>query len=184
MLPNFSQYSPQGLLPQFPGPQGAGSLQINPALFGQPGCAQPGANGGNAAFGFDFAQTGPSPQSPFGPQANSFQHNPFQGSVAGHAGHAGLHNPSQHVIMLLGQLAQQLSAHSVLTQYSASALQQLAQVLAAPSQQNPWGGPGIAGQYFGQSPFANAQGAYGQGAYAGFGPQAQAWGANRSQTIQ
>lgn len=46
MVLNPSQYSPQGLLPQFPGWQGAGSPQMSPGLFGQPG-----ANGGALPFG-------------------------------------------------------------------------------------------------------------------------------------
>jgi hypothetical protein len=250
MLSNFSPYSAQGLMPQFPGLQAGGSPQINPGLFGQPGFAQlgfaqPGANGGNSGFGQESAQTGLGQPYPFGAQASflqplplqqgplqqgSLQQGPFaqnqswqsplfwqsplstnpylqspppQYSQVHHpllnslAGPAGMHNQSQHMVTLLGQLAQQLSAHSAVTQQSAIALHQLVQLLVLQNQSGHSGGsPGAgqafgfgapfaggpaggSGQYFGQNPFTNAQGAYG-----GFAPQAQAWGANRSQTIQ
>jgi hypothetical protein len=219
MLSNLSQYSPQGLLPQFPGLQAAGWPQMSPGLF-----TQPGANSGNASFGHESGQAGFGQQYPFGAQANSFQQNPFaqnqflqnpfamnpylqsqllQGSLA--------HNPQQHIVAILGHLAQQLSIHGALTQQIAIALHQLTQQLAVQSLQSYPGGLGAgqafagsgqpyaagagqplgfggsyfgsptsgAGQYFGQNPFASAQGGYG-----GFNPQAQAWGANRPQTIQ
>lgn len=220
MVLNPSQYSPQGLLPQFAGWQGAGSSQMGPGLFGQPG-----ANGGAMPFGQESGQAGLNQQYPFGGQTNSFLHNPFaqpftqnqfaqspfatnpylqsqllQSSQAhypylnSHAGHAGAHNPTQHIITALGQLAQQFSVHGAMTQQIGIALQQLAQQLAAQNLQTQayagtgqsfgFGGPFVGnpaggGQYFGQSPFAGAQGGYG-----GFSPQAQAWGANRQQTIQ
>jgi len=221
MVLNPSQYSLQGLLPQFPGLQGAGSPQMSPWLFGQPG-----ANGGAMPFGQESGQAGQNQQYPFSGQTNSFPYNPFaqpftqnqfaqspfatnpylqsqllQSSQAhnpylnSHAGHAGAHNPTQHIITALGQLAQQFAVHGAMTQQIGIALQQLAQQLATQSLQtqpyasagqpfgfggsfvgNPAGG---GGQYFGQNPFAGAQGGYG-----GFSPQAQAWGANRQQTIQ
>jgi hypothetical protein len=94
-----------------------------------------------------------------------------------------------------------------MTQQISIALHQLAQQLGAPSLQGyptgfgagqafagvgpPYAGVGQpfgfggGGQYFGQNPFAGAiQAGYGQGGYSGFNPQAQAWGANRPQTIQ
>jgi hypothetical protein len=220
MVSNLSQYSPQGLASQFPGLQGAGWPQMSPGLFGQPG-----VGGGNVSFGQDFGQAGFNQQYPFGAQTNSsaqtpftqnpFQQNPFvtnpyqqspqlQGSLA--------HNPAQHLVTVLGQLALQLAAHGAVTQQISIALHQLAQQLGAQSQQGyPGGfgagqafagvgpphagvgqpfGPGGGGQYFGQNPFAGAtqsgygQAGYGQGGYSGFNPQAQAWGANRPQTIQ
>ena len=210
MVLNPSQYSLQGLLPQFPGLQGAGSPQMSPGLFGQPG-----ANGGAMPFGPESGQAGQNQQYPFSGQTNSFPYNPFaqspfatnpylqsqllQGSQAhnpylhSHAGHSGAHNPKRHIIPALGQLAQQFSVHGAMTQQIGIALQQLAQQLATQSLQHPYagagqpfgfGGPNVGnsaggGQYFGQNPFAGAQGGYG-----GFGPQAQAWGANRQQTIQ
>jgi hypothetical protein len=224
MVLNPSQYSPQGLLPQFPGWQGAGSPQMSPGLFGQPG-----ANGGAPPFGQESGQAGLNQQYPFGGQTNSFQPNPFaqpftqnqfaqspfatnpylqsqllQSSLAlnphlnSHAGHAGAHNPTQHIITALGQIAQQFSVHGAMTQQIGIALHQLAQQLAQNLQTQTYAGqthagagqpfgfggpfagnPAGGGQYFGQNPFAGAQGGYG-----GFSPQAQAWGANRQQTIQ
>ena len=157
MVSNLSQYSPQGLASQFPGLQGAGWPQMNPGLFGQPGIG-----GGNVSFGQDFGQPGLGQQ---------YQQNP--------------HNPAQHLVTVLGQLALQLAAHAAVTQQIGIALHQLAQQLGAQSLQGYPGG----GQYFGQSPFAGAvQAGYGQGGYGGFNPgfnpQGQAWGANRPQTIQ
>jgi hypothetical protein len=187
MVPNFSQYSPQGLASQFPGLQGAGWPQLNPGLFGQPG---PG--GGNVSFGPDSGQPGLGQQYPFGAQTNSSAQNPFvqnpfvtqpyqqnpllQGSFA--------HSPAQHLVTLLGQLALQLAAHGAVTQQIGIALHQVAQQLGAQSLQGYASGFG-GGQYFGQNPFAGAvQAGYGQGGYSGFNPQGQAWGANRPQTIQ
>jgi len=220
MVLNPSQYSLQGLLPQFPGLQGAGSPQMSPGLFGQSG-----TNGGAMPFGQESGQAGQNQQYPFSGQTNSFPYNPFaqpftqnqfaqspfatnpylqsqllQSSQAhnpylnSHAGHAGAHNPTQHIITALGQLAQQFSVHGAMTQQIGIALQQLAQQVATQSlQTQPYAGagqpfgfggsfvgnPAGGGQYFGQNPFAGAQGGYG-----GFSPQAQAWGANRQQTIQ
>lgn len=213
MLSNPSQYSPQGLMPQFPGLQAAGWPQVNPGLF-----AQPGTNSGNLSFGQESGQAGQNQQYQhpfgFGGQANSFQQNPFaqnqflqspfamnphlqsqllQNSIG--------HNPAQNIITALGQLSQQLAVQTAMTQQIGNALQQLAQQLAVQSPQGYPGGQGTGqtfsalgqpfgfggpfsgtpsgSQYFGQNPFANAQGGYG-----GFNPQAQVWGANRSQTIQ
>jgi hypothetical protein len=177
MVSNLSQYSPQGLASQFPGLQGAGWSQMNPGLFGQPG-----SFGGNASFGQDSAQT-------------QFTQNPF------------LQHPAQHLVTVLGQLAQQLAVHAAITQQIGIALHQLVQQVGAQSLQGYPGGFGAGqafagvgppyagggqpfglgggGPYFGQNPFAGAiQGGYGQGGYSGFNPQAQAWGANRPQTIQ
>ena len=168
MVSNLSQYSPQGLASQFPGLQGAGWPQMSPGLFGQPGMS-----GGNVSFGQD----------------------PYQ------------QHPTQHLVAVLGQLAQQLAAHGAITQQIGIALHQLAQQLGAQSLQGHPGGVGAGqafagvgspyagvgqpfglgggGQYFGQNPFAGAIPAgYGQGGYSGFNPQAQAWSANRQQTIQ
>jgi len=163
MVSNLSQYPPQGLASQFPGLQGAGWPQMSPGLFGQPG-----VSGGNVPFGQDSAQS-PFTQSPF-PQ-----------------------HPAQQLVTVLGQLALQLAAHAAMTQQIGIALHQLAHQLGGgQSQQGYPGGFGAGqgfagggGQYFGQNPFAGAiQAGYGQGGYSGFNPQAQAWGANRQQTIQ
>jgi hypothetical protein len=184
MVSNLSQYSPQGLPSQFPGLQGAGwPQQVTPGLFGQPG-----VSGGNVSFGQDPAQT-------------PFTQNPF------------LQHPAQHLVTVLGQLTLQLAAHAATTQQIGLALHQLTQQLGAQSLQGyPSGfgagqafagvgppspyvgvaqpfGLGGGGQYFGQNPFVGAiQAGYGQAGYSGFNPgfnpQAQAWGANRPQTIQ
>ena len=227
MVSNFSQYSPQGL--------GAGWPQLSPGLFGQPGMG-----GGNVSFGQDSGQAGLSQQYPFGAQTNPSAQNPFtqnpflqgpfvtqpyqqsqllQGSLAHNpflnssAGHSGSHHPTQHLIMALGQLVQQLAIHDAMTQQLGIALHQLAQQLTVQSLQGYPGGFGAGqafagagqpyagagqpfglggplvgspgGQYFGQNPFAGAiQAGYGQGGYSGFNPQAQGWGTNRPQTIQ
>jgi hypothetical protein len=198
MLSNFSQYSPQGLI----SPQGAGWPQMSPGQFGQPG-----ANSGNAAFGQESGQAGFGPQSPFGfgGQSNAFAQNPLtanpfwqnpsapnpylnspqsQGYVANNplqgafGGQSGMHNP-QYVIAVLGQLAQQFSVHSATAQQIGIALHQLVQQLLVQSYS------GGAGQYSGQGAFAGPPGGPQSGYYGGFNPQsAQAWGANRPQTIQ
>jgi hypothetical protein len=162
MMSNLSQFSPQGPMPQFPGLQGAGWPQMNPGLFGQPG-----AYGGNTSFGHDSAQGGFGPQFGFGGQSgqNPWAINPY---LQGQLGQQAPHNP-QHILAVLGQLAQQFAVHSILTQQLGVTLQQLAQQIAVQSYGAGLGASG--GQYFGQSPF-------------GFNPQAQAWGASRSPTIQ
>ena len=210
MLSNFSQHPPQGLMSQFPGLQGAGWPQMNPGLFGQPG-----AYSGNTPFGYEPGQAGmsqnPFLQNPF--TQNQFSLSPFATSPLGYnpllssfAGYAGAHNPAQQIVLVLGQLAQQISVQSALIQQISIALQQLVHQLAVQSLQShqggglgagqafagagqpfigagqPFGvgGPFLGGQYFGQNPFASAT----QGGYGGFSPQAQSWGANRAQTIQ
>jgi hypothetical protein len=199
MVSNLSQYSPQGLASQFPGLQGAGWPQMSPGLFGQPGMG-----GGNVPFGQDSGQAGLSQQHPFGAQTNWFAQNPF---VTNPYQQSPQLHPTQHLVAVLGQLALQLAAHGAVTQQIGIALQQLTQQLGAQSPQGHPGGFGAGqafagvgppyagggqpfglgggGQYFGQNPFAGAiQAGYGQGGYSGFNPQAQAWGANRPQTIQ
>ena len=165
MVSNFSQYSPQGLASQFPGLQGAGWPQMNPGLFGQPGMG-----GGNVPFGQDFGQAGLGQQYPFGGQTNSFAQTPFTQNPF-------LQNPAQHLVTVLGQLAQQLAAHAAITQQIGVALHQLAQQLGAQSQQGYPSGFGAGQGFAGIGPPW-------QSGYSGFNPQAQAWGANRPQTIQ
>ncbi len=155
MLSNFSQYSPQGFIPQFPGLQGTGWPQMSPGLFGQPS-----AYAGFVPFAHEPALAGMYP-TPF--LQNPFLQNPFVPSP-----YAGAHHPAQQIVLVLGQLAQQIAVQTAVTQQISIALQQLVQQLAVqglPSHQ----GAGL-------SAF--------QGAYGGFTPQAQAWGANRAQTIQ
>jgi hypothetical protein len=193
MLSNYSQYSPQALMSQFPGLQGAGW--------------PPGAYSGIAPFGYDPGQAGMSQNqfslSPFAPtphpQSQLFLsplgYNPLLSSFAGYAG---AHHPVQQIVLVLGQLAQQISVQGAVIQQVSVALQQLVQQLAVQSLQSHGGlGAGQAfagagqpfvgagqplgiGAPFLQNPFASAT----QGGYGGFSPQAQAWGANRAQTIQ
>jgi|HubBroStandDraft_2_1064218.scaffolds.fasta_scaffold692228_1 hypothetical protein len=157
MLSNFSQYAPQGLAPQIPGMQPIGPLQLNSALPGQPGIY------GNPWLGHELGQQGLGQQQPaWGGQFNPFVQNPVQ------------QNPLQ-VVPVLGQLAQQLTIQSVLTQQIAQqichAVQHLAHQLAL---------QGLQGQYYGQNPLAASI----HGGYSGFNPQTQPWGVARPQTIQ
>jgi hypothetical protein len=187
-MSNLSQFSPQGLMPQFPGLQGAGWPQMNPGQFGQPGAY----GGGNAPFGHDSAQAGFGQQFAFGGQANPLQQNPFTQNqfgqspwatnpyLQGQLGQQSPHSP-QYIIAVLGHLAQQFAVHTALTQQIGVTLQQLAQQLAVQMQSHAASLGAGGGQYFGQSPFA--VGGYG-GFNPGFNPQAQAWGASRSPTIQ
>jgi len=190
MLSNFSHYSPQGFIPQVPGLQGAGWPQMSPGLFGQPG-----TYAGYVPFAHEPALAGmyPSPylQTPFAPSpfaATPFAASPFAPSplafnplLGSFAGYAGAHHPAQQIVLLLGQLAQQISAQTAVTQQISIGLQQLVQQLAVQGLQTHPGALGaFGGQYFAQSPFTGAT----QGAFGGFTPQAQAWGANRAQTIQ
>jgi hypothetical protein len=75
----------------------------------------------------------------------------------------------------LVQLAQQIAIQGAVNQQIGLALHQLAHHLAMQGMQTQQGA-GIGG---GQ-PFAGIP----QGAYGAFNPQAQGWGAGRSQTIQ
>ena len=180
MLSNFSHYSPQGFIPQFTGLQGAGWPQMTPGLFGQPG-----AYAGYVPFAHEPALAGmyPSPflQTPFAPSPfapSPLAYNPLLGSFAGYAG---AHQPAQQIVLLLGQLAQQISAQTAVTQQISIGLQQLVQQLAVQGLQTHPGALGaFGGQYFAQSPFTGAT----PGAFGGFTPQAQGWGTNRAQTIQ
>ncbi len=154
---------------------------MSPGLFGQPGAY----NSGYVPFGHEpaLASMYPSPfapspfvQTPFAP--SPFAYNPLLGSFAGYAG---AHHPAQQIVLLLGQLAQQISAQTAVTQQISIGLHQLVHQLAVQGLQTPQGALGaFGGQYFAPSPFTGAT----QGAYGGFTPQAQAWGANRAQTIQ
>jgi len=144
---------------------------MSPGLFGQPGAY----NSGYVPFGHEPALAGMYP-SPFAP--SPFAYNPLLGSFASYAG---AHHPAQQIVLLLGQLAQQISAQTAVTQQISIGLHQLVHQLAVQGLQTPQGALGaFGGQYFAPSPFTGAT----QGAYGGFTPQAQAWGANRAQTIQ
>ena len=213
MLSNLSQYSPQGLLPQFPGLQTAASPQTTPGLFGQPG-----AYNGHAQFGHESGQAWQTQQFP---QSQQFPFGAHQGVNI-----QSQQIPVQQIVPLLAQLAQQIAVQSVVAQQIGTAVHHLTHQLAAQlASQGPQGYPGggfgagqafagvtqpfgaqpfglngpflgggaqpfgLAGpllgtpgaQYFGPNSFSNSP----QGGYGGFNPQqAQAWGANRPQTIQ
>jgi hypothetical protein len=155
MLSNFSQFAPQGQVTQIPGLQAIGSPQLNPALSGQPNPY------GNGWLGQELGLQGANQQVPHW----AAPPNPFTSQV---------HN-SIHMIPVLGQLAQQLAIHSILTyqiaQQISAAVQHLAQQLAVQGPQ---------GLYLGQNPFVAAI----QGGYAGGNPYAQGWGAGRPPTVQ
>jgi hypothetical protein len=161
MLSNFSQFAPQGLTPQIPGLQGIGAPQLN---------SGPGQSGlyGNPWSGQELGQQVP----PWAGQFNPYGHNPQVQAQS--TAYSQLHGSVQ-IVPVLAQLAQQLSIQCAITQQIAQqvsvAIQQLASQLAT---------QGPHGQYYGQNPYAASM----QGGYAGFNPQAQAWGANRQATIQ
>ena len=182
------QYSPQGLMGQFPiaGAPVPGLPQFSPFLFGQPS-----PYGLNGSVGYGFA---PSPASVVSPFASPFTANPI--------GFAGATHPIQTIVPLLGQLAQQFSVQGIVNQQLATVLQHLAQQVFSfqlLAQSQPFIGAGQFGlgtpmlgspisQYFtpGQylppgvltsSVFGTPQVPY------GFTPQqAQSWGASRAQT--
>lgn len=214
MLSNLSQYSPQGLIPQFPGLQAAGFPQMPHGLFGQPGPY-------NGLSGQESVQAALSQQFPFGGQMNPFLQNPLAQTqfsqspfatnpylyspwAQGHVGHNPLQNSfggyastnvsAQQIVPVLGQLAQQLAVQNAVTQQVGIAVHQLAHHLAQQGNQGYAGGQalgaGLIGQGFSPQGLGN-QGLGGQfGGYGGFAPQAQGWsgsqpwGANRSPTIQ
>jgi hypothetical protein len=193
MLPSFSPYVSQGLVPQF-----VGSPQFSPGPSGPQG-----AYGMNVPFGHDYQAQSPYA---FGAAMNPYPQNPFTANQS-------LQNPQfssgpfssgpqlQQLVPVLAQLAQQISVQSALIQQLGITLHQLAHQLTAQILQSQGAGLG-AGQGFGaavspfagigqasgpggpfsaQNPFAGAT----QGGYGGFNPQAQGWwGGNRSQTIQ
>jgi hypothetical protein len=172
MLPNFlPQYSPQGLMAHF-GVPGAALPYLSPALFGQPGVY--GLNGSIAY--------------PAGPGV--VMQPPFM------VGTAGAQHPAQQIVLLLGQLAQQISVQGGVSQHISAGLLHLAHQLLAYqqlAQGQPFigagqplglGTPFIASQYLTPNVFAGVP----QGGFAftpPFSPQqAQAWGVSRPQTIQ
>jgi len=159
---------------------------VSPALFGQPG-----------AYGFNGSLTYPpssvgvtQPLQPFSGLPNGIFASPYISSpyvsspFASFAGQA-VHHPAQQMLLLLGQLAQQICAQGVASQQIGMSLYQLAYQLLA----QPLAVQGIAPQ-----PFIGTGQPFGLGApfFAGTAPggfgitpqQAQAWGATRPQTIQ
>jgi hypothetical protein len=207
MLSTYSQYSPQGLMPQFlPG-----------VLLGAPGgFAQPGAYAGNIPFGYDSRYSGaaqhpfaaypfaaqpmltsqlsqfPFATSPFAGQGsvNPYLQSPSAPSMYGvpnvlTGGHA---NPWQ-ISSLVAQLAQQICVQGAIAQQTGIALYQLVQqliqqVVHQAGQTHP--GIGLDGGHAFGSPFAPS-GPFSptaQSGYGGFVPQVGSpWGATRP-TIQ
>jgi len=206
MLSNPSQYSPQGLVSQFPGLQAAGLPQTNPGLFGQPGAYNGNAHFGNAQLGPEFGQGGFSQQFPpggqlggqFGGQANPFAQNSFlQNPSVQNPFAAGPFGPNPYLQSqwqspvglnpflspFAGQAGAHIPAHQIVP-----VLGQLAQQIAIQSAVAQQIGIAVH-QLAHQLASQGLQGpGYAQGGYAGLGPQAQgwgqAWGVNRPQTIQ
>jgi hypothetical protein len=107
MLANFSQYAPQGLLPQFP--------QMIPGSFGQVG-----AYASPTPFGYDPRQLGAG-QYPFGTVQPYLQ---SHGSAA---------HVTAQIAPYLAQLAQQIFVQNIVAQQIGAALYQLAQQLSVQS---------------------------------------------------
>jgi hypothetical protein len=160
MLPNFSQYPSQGLLPQIPGLQGIGVPQLN-SVLGQPGVY------GNPWSGHELGQQ--VQVQPWAGQINPFGHSPLSlqsQSVVNSPIHTSI-----PAIPALLQIAQQLAIQCAISQQLAQqvgiAVQQLANQIA-----NQFAPQGLQGAYPGFNP------------QMGFNPQVQAWGPNRPPTIQ
>lgn len=193
MLQYPSQYSPQGLMPQFTGLQATGFPLTGSSPFGQ-----------SSSYGFNGQVQSPfaAQQYPYSGQMGAGQQNPFQQSSF-----AQFH-PQAQIMQSLAHLAQQMLTQGAITQQVGIALHQLCQQLAAQTLQTPQSGVlgagspfgqtfglgspsvgtppfGAAGQSFGQ-PFTGATPGYGGiGAQGGFSPQAGlGWGAGRPPTIQ
>ncbi|TLY73586.1 MAG: hypothetical protein E6K49_14315, partial [Gammaproteobacteria bacterium] len=83
---------------------------MSPGLFGQPG-----AYAGFVPFAHEPALAGMYP-TPF--LQNPFLQNPFVPSP-----YAGAHHPAQQIVLVLGQLAQQISVQTAVTQQISIALQ-------------------------------------------------------------
>jgi hypothetical protein len=180
MLSGYSQWSPQGFIPQFYGQQGF-TPQMSPGYTGQTG-----AYGGNVPLGQEHGQFAHSPL-----YASAFAHNPFaqtQGwgspyaanSFAGLQGVPGI----QQLAPVLGYLAQQLAARGMIEQQIGLALHQLVQHVAIQAAHGRLGGDIGAAQYFAGLGFGGAGQPFAPGFNQGFNPATQGWGASRPQTIQ
>jgi hypothetical protein len=171
MLSNFSQFSPQGLAPQFPGVfpgfQAVGPTQFSPPVFGQPG-----PFGGSSAFGYDGTHIGAGQQQyPFAAPPGWLAQNPFAAFATNP------YNVQGQLVPVLGHVAQQIAQQSAVTQQLGIVLQQLAHQLGVHGLQTP--------QAFGlggAQPYGIGMGVSGQP--FGFNPQTPAWAASRPQTIQ
>jgi len=160
-----------------PGAYGNGSLTYPPSSVGVTQPLQPFSGLPNAIFASPYISS-PYISSPY--VSSPFASSPFA-SFAGQV----VHHPAQQMLLLLGQLAQQICLQGVASQQIGIGLYQLAYQLLA----QPLAVQGIAPQ-----PFIGTGQPFGLGApfFAGTAPgsfgitpqQAQAWGATRPQTIQ
>jgi hypothetical protein len=205
MLSNPSQYSPQSLIPQFPGLQAAGLPQMTPALFGQPGAYNGNAHFGNAQLGPESGHAGFSQPFPLGGQsgqiggqANPFLQNSFpQNPSAQNPFTANPFAPNPHLqsqwqsplgsnpfMSSFGQAGGHIPAHQIVP-----VLGQLAQQIAiqsAVAQQigiavhqlaHQLASQGLQGAGYLQGGQGYLQGGqgYAQGGYGGLGPQGQGY---------
>jgi hypothetical protein len=200
MLSSYSQWSPQGFMPQFSGQPGIGP-QLSPGFTGQTG-----AYGGNAQFGHEHGQFAQSPlllnaltHNPFaqasgwgGPYAvNPYAQIPLQTPYAayqlanssfGQQGVVGI----QQLAPVLGYLAQQLAARGMIEQQIGLALHQLVQHLAVQASYGRLGAEIGAAQHFAGLGFGGPGQPFvpGFNPGPGFNPAGPGWGASRPQTIQ
>jgi hypothetical protein len=150
MLATYSQYSPQGLVPQFPGllfgGLGAGVPPTSPVAF-----APNGTYAGGMPFGYDSRQAGFA-QYPFAPQpglvppgafapnalvapypyltTSPYLPSPWQHTSYGlHPGVIAGQPATAQISWLMSQLAQQICAQAAIAQQTGIALYQLAQHL-------------------------------------------------------
>jgi hypothetical protein len=200
MLATYSQYSPQGLVPQIPGllfgGLGAGVPPTSPVAFAPTGAYTGGAYPGSMPFGYDSRQAGLAPY-PFAPQlGGAFAPNslvaPYPGALPYGA------QPHTHTTWLISQLAQQVCAHAAIAQQTGIALYQLAAGQHAFGGAQPFAMQPFGTQPFITQPFLPAYGApmgtpfagspFGgavQSGYGGVSPQLGAsWGTSRPPTIQ
>lgn len=156
MLATYPQFSPQSLMgsPYGTSPFVPPGLQAGNSFGYQPGLGGFGQPG--QSFGNQFVQS----QVPW----------QGQGQVQGHVAYA----LAQQLVVGLAQLAHQISIQSVVSQQIGAALQQLTQQIQGLTSGMPGVGVGQPySQAFGQQPFIGGQPAW-----------QQAWGGQRTQTIQ
>jgi hypothetical protein len=177
MLTNFSQFTPQGLMP----PQ---------MTYGMPG--QPGPFGASPGFPGQPPQVGvPGPyQNPFAAGSHLPGALPGIGSpyLNWPTGNVATQQLAQQIVHILQQLGQQIAIQSGAIQQIGAVLYQLAHQLLEPQLQGQGlgGGAGLGGapgSYFGGQPFGQSP-FFGTPGFGAFGSQSQAWGPNRPQTIQ
>jgi hypothetical protein len=173
MLSPYSQFSPQGLTPQFPGllfgVPGAGVSPLNPLSFAQGGAygagSQPGFVQGQGGFpqgAFIPSPFGTPQQNPWSPSPQGQSHGPWAYGYGAQPNSFAGQSTALHVGSLIAQLAQQISIQCAIAQQSGLALLQLAQQLIQQGLQQQGGH-----QQQGFQP--GFQGYSGFGADAGYG---------------